>query len=279
MKENVLVEILPGRVRTSPRGLHEAFKNFLTELSRIWHIVGFELRAKIFDKTLGPVWLMLEPIIIAGLYYILTVIIFRAAGETRHFLFIMVSVIFWRWFSRTIDTSPTVINSYGSVLKQTNFPTLSVILIFMGQEFFFLLLGILVLFIFLAFYKIYPTIYLIYLPVVLITQFTFTFWLTLLFSMIGTFLKDLPGFLYAFTSIWWYLSPGIYPISKIPHKFLKIYMLNPFAHILPAYRDILIYGKAPQLIPLFWIFFVSLLLSFLILKIFNRAKYYFFIYL
>ncbi len=273
------IEITPKGIKKSFGKQREQIHDLFHKFFQIQYIVLSEIKTRIFDKTLGVFWLFLEPIIMTMLYYVLTVIIFHAMGETHHFLFIMVSIIFWRWFSRTIDISPNIINSYGSVLRQINFSPFLVILIFMGQEIVYLGIGLVVIIIFLACYNIYPSIYFCYLPIVLITQFTFMFWLTLVFCTIGTLWKDLSGFLYAFTSIWWYLSPGIYPISKIPGKYLKIYMLNPFAHILPAYRDILIYCKAPSLIPLFWIFSISLLLSFLSLIVFNKIKYYLYVYL
>jgi ABC-2 type transport system permease protein len=45
---------------------------------------------------------------------------------------------------------------------------------------------------------------------------------------------------------WMYISPVVYPISYIPEKYQQIYLVNPMAPIIVAYRDILYYGTAPS---------------------------------
>jgi ABC-type polysaccharide/polyol phosphate export permease len=274
-----LLEILPSGITESPKSLRENLKLLGDDVSRVRYIVASEVRSRVFDKSLGIFWLFLEPIIITGLYYLLTVVIFQSSTERHQFLFIMVAVIFWRWFSRTIDASPTAVLSYAGVLKQTNFSIRSVIFSYVGTECVFWGMNFIILMIFLTFFKVYPTLAFVYLPFVVLTEFFFIFLLTLIFSVIGTFFKDLVGFLYAFTAIWWYLSPGIYPISRIPQRFLWIYMLNPFAHILPAYRDVLINGTAPRLMPLTVILAISCLLSLVGLRLYGKFRYHFFAYL
>lgn len=273
------LEITPRGIRYGNRELRERLRDIARGLSIVYYVVRSEIRSRIFDKTLGILWLLLETIILAGLYYLLTKVIFRASIAENQFLFILVSLIFWRWFSKTVDNSPSAITGYGAVLRQTNFPVHLVLFIFMGIEFALLAFSFVVLVFFLMLFGIYPSVAYVYLPVVIITQFALTFPLVLLFSVIGTFFKDFGGILYAFTSIWWYLSPGIYPISSIPKQYLWLYNMNPFAHILPAYRDILIYSKAPELIPILCILAISLGLTAITIAIFRRARRYFYMYL
>ncbi|KTD30746.1 ABC transporter of LPS O-antigen, Wzm [Legionella moravica] len=273
------LKVTPKGVYESKKSLGEILERAFNDFYRIKYIVGSEVKARIFDKALGQFWLLVEPIIMAGLYFFISTVIFTYTGQKHMFLFILTSVIFWRWFSKTIDSSPYVLLSYASVIKQTNFPIYIIILSYISTEIFLWFMSFMVLLIFLACYGIFPTTAYIYLPFVLLVQLMMTMFFTLIFAVIGTFIKDLAGVLYALTSIWWYMSPGIYPVSRIPAQYLWIYNLNPFAHILPAYRDILIDGKTPELIPLLIILIVSMFLTFFAFKLFNAAKYRFFMYL
>lgn len=273
------LKVTPNGVYESKKSVNELLERAFNDFYRVKYIVGSEVRARIFDKALGQFWLLVEPVIMASLYFFISTVIFTYTGQKQMFLFILTSVIFWRWFSKTVDSSPTVLISYSAVLKQTNFPVYLIILSYISTEIFFWFMSFMVLVIFLTFNGIYPSLAYLYLPFVLLVQLFLTMFLTLVFSVIGTFIKDLSGILYAFTSIWWYLSPGIYPVSRIPEKYLWIYKLNPFAHILPAYRDILIDGKAPDLYPLVLILFAAMLFTYFGLKLFNAAKYRFFMYL
>lgn len=273
------LEITPEGIKENKRSFLENIKRIDKQLSFVKYIIVSEIKAKIFDKTLGILLLTTEPIITASLYYILTAVIFTFSGEINQFAYIFVAVVFWRWFGRTVDASPNAIASYGNVLKQTNFPISMVIVSFIGLECFYLIINFIVLVIFLAFLGYYPSISYIYLPVIVLTQFFLTFWIVLFFSMAGTFIKDLGSVLYALTSFWWYLSPGIYPVSRIPQKYLWIYNLNPFAHIFPSYQDVLIYGRSPKLIPLMIIMGFSIIMCFLGLRLLKKVKYHFFMYL
>lgn len=273
------VRITPSGITEMRYPLSERLKRFKIDIGRISFIVSSEAKSRIFDKVFGQFWLLIEPIITAGLYYFITTIVFSYAGEQRQFLFILTAVIFWRWFSRTVDGSPFAIVGYSSVLKQTRFPVIMVVLAFMATEAFFFIISFIVLMIFLIIYGRYPNLLYFYLPLVLLTQVSVMVFLTLMFSALGTFVKDLGGLLYAFTSVWWYLSPGIYPVSKIPEHWLWLYMLNPFAHILPAYRDILIDAVPPNLLPLLVILTIFTTLSLVAIKAFNWVRYYFFSFL
>lgn len=273
------MRITPSGIVEARRSWSEKRADLRASLGRIGYIVQSEIRAKVFDKAFGQLWLLLEPVIFAGLYYFVTAVVFSFTGEQRQFLSILAAVVFWRWFSRTVDGSPTCITGYGGVLKQTRFPVILVVLTFMATEAFFFAMSFFVLIAFLAAYGAYPSWAYVWLPLVLLAQIALTLFLTIIFAAIGTFIKDLAGVLYAITGVWWYLSPGIYPVSKIPKEWLWLYQLNPFAHILPAYQNILIDGHSPNWLPLCVILLVFTILSVIALRVFNWVRYYFFVFL
>lgn len=274
-----LVEITAGTVRYRHRPVGEQVQSFLRLASRVRYIVVSEFRAKVFDKALGVFWLLLEPIITAMLYYVLTVVVLGAKVEENHFLFIYVAVVFWRWFSRSFDGSPTVFSGYAAVLKHTTFPALALLMSYMAIEVVFFLFGFIVLMIFLASYGIYPASSFLYLPFVMLVEFCFALGFVLLFAVMGTFFKDLSAMLYAITSIWFYLSPGIYPVSRVPAEYMWLYNMNPFVHLLTAYRDIILNHRAPEMAPLLLILGCSLIFDYLGIKLLSKARYHFFMYL
>lgn len=266
-------------IRETRKDFREIIQYWSSELSKIQYIISSELRIKVFDKTLGLFFLLLEPILMAAIYYYLTWVLLGSTIGTKQFCVIYVSVVFWRWFSRTVDNSPGLFTTYGSVLKQTNFPVYSIVISYIGLELMLLIFAILVLLVFLFFLGFPPSVALIYLPLVMIAQLSVTVFLSLIFSMAGTFIKDIHGALYAVTSIWFYLSPGIYPTSRIPPEYMWLYLLNPFAHILPGYRTILLDATRPDFFSLALITFIFSLLSFVGFRLLDKVRYYFFIYL
>ena len=46
---------------------------------------------------------------------------------------------------------------------------------------------------------------------------------------------------------WMYLTPILYPMDMVPQQYADIFYMNPMTSITIAYRDILYYGRAPQM--------------------------------
>lgn len=279
-------ELMDYTTRITPKGIvnkrrsrAELVQHLQSEWSKIRYIVGSELRAKIYDKTLGIFFLVLEPLLMASVYYFLTMVLLGSRIGNFGFFNIYVAVVFWRWFSRTIDNSPALFSSFNSVLKQTNYPVYSLVISYIGTEFVNLCIGFCVLVIFLSIFGYLPNLSYIYLIVVGLSQLSMMIFLTLIFSVLGAFFKDLQGVLYAVVGIWFYLSPGIYPAENIPPDMLWVYNLNPFAHLLPAYRSILLNGEAPELTVILAMLALFSFLSIFAFQLLNKVRYYFFSYL
>lgn len=212
----------------------------------------------------------------ASVYYFLTMVLLGARLETHGFLGIYCSVVFWRWYSRIADGAPTILISYAQIIKQTNFPTHTIILATVAVESVHMLFGLVVLLCLVATLsgEIHPTILLF--PIIFCVQLSVIMFFAISLSCVGVFFKDLGGLIFAFNGIWFYLSPGIYPIEMVPQEFLVYYYANPFAHVLPAYHDILLNGVTPDFFGLFCVFTIFSALNVWVFRIVNRSRKHFF---
>ena len=77
-------------------------------------------------------------------------------------------------------------------------------------------------------------------------------------SCFGVFFRDLGNIMSHVLRIMWYLSPGLYHISSVVGDYKgflqldwsdprSIYLLNPFAHLMGAYRDCIMHNALPDL--------------------------------
>jgi ABC-type polysaccharide/polyol phosphate export permease len=62
--------------------------------------------------------------------------------------------------------------------------------------------------------------------------------------------------------IWFYASPVLYTIDRIPESARPMYLLNPFASLFESYRNVLIKGTGPDDF-LFFAFLISLAIAIL----------------
>jgi lipopolysaccharide transport system permease protein len=276
LDKSLYKKITPQGSTYAPLTWEDAKRTLASEWSKIRLIIQSEMKSKVFEKALGVLFLAIEPIFMAFVYYFLTQILMRGNMPSGQFLNIYIAVVFWRWLAKTVDGSPVTFASYASVLKQTNFSVFSLIIAYIGVEFAVFLVALIVLFIFATMMGYPPHYSYIYLVFPMVAQLSIMLFLTVLFATAGAFVRDLAGGVNVITGIWFYLSPGIYPVERIPEKYLAYYYLNPFAHILPAYRDIILRHELPPLGPLLLITVVGLLCSFGALRLLGRARRHFF---
>jgi lipopolysaccharide transport system permease protein len=213
-------------------------------------MVKAELKSRHFRKMLGPIWWVLEPMLQAFIFFFLTKVLFHYEAGENYLLFLILSVIIWRWFARPVDNAPSLLLSYQAIISQTNFRILPMVYSTMMVELIYFLFGLMVIFAVMPFFGVWPSMNMVFLPYIMLVQGTFTLGLVSLIGRIGIFVRDLQQIVWVITSIWFYLSPGIYPVELVPSEFRQIYELNPFATILTAYRDVMIDGVQPDLLSL-----------------------------
>lgn len=83
------------------------------------------------------------------------------------------------------------------------------------------------------------------LPILLI-QVCLMLGLALILSSANLFYRDIRHTVPLLTMIWMYLTPIIYPLDLVPKQYLPLYMLNPMASIMDAYRRVALLGLPPQ---------------------------------
>ena len=198
-----------------------------------WFLATKALKRDVFGLSLGSIWLVLDPLLFAGTYYILLKYIFSVQGAGVSFATFFTAATFWRSHSAMVVGSasliPEAVRFAGSdvSLRVAYFE-------FLLSEFFNFLprFGVLIVFLAVAGYQITGGhLYLAYLAV---AQFAFSMAVSVWVSCAGGMFRDTQRFIGHAVWLWWYMSPGLYTIANIPEAVRPLYELNPFAHIMPA---------------------------------------------
>ena len=66
-------------------------------------------------------------------------------------------------------------------------------------------------------------------------------------SAVTVYLRDVEYILGIITMAWQFLTPVMYSVDQVPEQLMWVFNLNPMTPIIVAYRDILYYGRVPQL--------------------------------
>jgi ABC-type polysaccharide/polyol phosphate export permease len=226
-----------------------------------------ELRTKQFQRLLGPVWWVIEPSLMSVAYYFLTSRVGYSSGS-HPFLFIFVATAVWRFFTRCIENSVLTYVGYGYVIRQVALPLLAVNVATLITELIFFACAFAVIILFALGSGLPVGAAYLFLPALVLLQSLLSFALMVILGCVGVYIRDLAPLLTLFLSMFFFFSPAIYDVSKIPPRLLPLQTFNPFFYLFPAYREIILQNKIPAFVPWFSWMLASAALTFFAIKLF-----------
>jgi ABC-type polysaccharide/polyol phosphate export permease len=215
-------------------------REFALELSRT------DLRAQHFNTVFGQAWLVINPLLLACVYFVL-VDILRAGQRPPGFFAHLVGALFAYYFvSDAVRRAIRSVTSGGRLILNTSFPRtlLPLSAVVTGIK------------------RFLPTL-LIYIPVHILSGLPVTpaqLWVVPIFALMTVlaaglsmivsaaqvYFRDLKNFLPYALRVWLYASPVLYTAAQVPDRYQAILTLNPLASLLTAWNDVLDLGVAPS---------------------------------
>lgn len=233
-----------------------------------------DLTARYRQSALGPLWILLQPLMNMVLYTLLFGIIAQMPSQGKPYaVFSYVALLPWTFFATAFTNGVSGLGSAVSLSAKVYFPRIMVplaktisALVDLGMSF-VILLGML------FFYNIQPNWGIAFLPLFLLLAAVTGLGVGLWFSGVVVKYRDigqLTGFL---ARIWMYATPVVYSIEIVPEKWLNLYRLNPMTGVVEGFRWALLNtGEAPSWLLMLISGVVSVFILVIGLYIFNRAE-------
>lgn len=223
--------------------------NYLKEIVKrkdlLTYLVRSGLKAEHRNSYLGYFWWLLDPLLMAVVYYFLMVVILQRGGE-NFIVFLVIGLVAWRWTSTVLSTSAKSITQYSSIINQVYLPKAIFPMTKTFSQMINFCFGLIVVLIILFINGIIPGWQLVYLPVIMFIHLMFLLMISLFIGYLNVFVRDIENILQHITRLWFYASPVIWEGGRLPDHYQWVVNMNPFAHIVTAYRDILMYKSIPQ---------------------------------
>ncbi|MCB2188655.1 MAG: ABC transporter permease [Deltaproteobacteria bacterium] len=255
----------------------EFFRHF-SEISRHRALVGAltsrDLKARYRGSVLGFLWTFLNPLLLLLVYSLVFSVYFRVQME-NYAVFMFTGLLPWVFFSQALNEATGAITDAGSLVTKVMFPMQVLVSVRVWTNFinFLLSLPILALF-YLGFGK--PVTWTaLALPLVALVQLWFTYSLSLLLATACVFMRDTRHILNNVLTLWFFVTPILYPPAQVPAAFQPLVKLNPAALLAMAYHDALFWGRWPNAKHLAAVAFLSLIFTWAGVKIFDTYKEYF----
>ncbi len=244
----------------------------------LWLLVRRDFIAFYKQTVLGPLWFLIQPIFVVGVYVFLFGTVARiSTGEIPMPLFYLSGILTWTYFSETLLKTSSVFRDNIQIFSKVYFPRLimplsillSNLLRFFAQ---LLLFSMLLIFYKLKGFNITIGFHIFIFPFALILLAMLALGFGLIVSAFTTKYRDFAMLVTFSISILMYACPVVYPIEALPQTAQKIINLNPLTQIIQLVRFSFFNTVAIDWIYVLFTVLISILVFLSGLIIFNRVE-------
>lgn len=231
-----------------------------------------EIRGKYKGSFLGILWSFINPLLMTLVYALVFSVIMRSTQD-NFVTFLIVAILPWNYFSVTISSGTSSILMNAGIIKKIYFPREILPVSINTSGLINFLISCLIILIFLIVTGIGFSWYLIFFPLILITQYVFQLGIILITSAIEIYVRDFEYIIQFILNLMFYATPILYESNAFDGKFFgHILKLNPMATIINSYRDIFFYQSMPRIKSLLIVFLLSCVLLYIGLLIFKKLE-------
>lgn len=260
-------------------------KWFSVNLKEIWKyrdliflFVKRDLTTNYKQTVLGPLWIIINPLLSTTVFTVIFGVIAGIPTDgTPQFLFYMSGNILWNFFSSCLNRASGTFLGNARLFGKVYFPRLVMpisgilynLINFMLQTAVYVILVIVYS---LIGANVHPNLLIILAPFLVLQTALLGTGMGLIISSITTKYRDLNVLVSFGVSLLMYITPVVYPISRVPENFRWLMLLNPVAPIVETYRCAFLGSGSFEWQFLLISFAVTLALLFWGVIVFNKVE-------
>lgn len=215
-------------------------RQFISEYSRS------ELGEQHYDSLFGQLWLIINPLLLSGVYFLLIVIIGGSSDSTRY-AHLTSSLFLFYLVANSLTGGVKSITTGQRLILNTAFPRIMLPLSAAIIALFKFLPTLIVFLIIRAIVGLSWSFAMFWaIPIFLIT-FLLGLGLAILISCVNVYFRDISNFLPYLTRTMLYLSPILYEAKSMSEKLKVIELVNPLFPILDSWSKVMVYAQSPSL--------------------------------
>lgn len=233
--------------------------------------ISKEVRGKYKGSFLGVLWSFVNPLLMTLVYAIVFPFLLKSS-QPHYTTFIVIAIIPWTWFTYTIMSGTNTFLVNAGIIKKVYFPREILPISIVTSGLINYLISCIIIGIFLLFSGIGFSVYILYLPLIVLIQYMLQLGIIFITSSIDVYIRDAEYIINFIVQMVFYATPVLYSIDMFPEKFRWILRLNPLATIIESYRNIFYYKTNPDLKMLGITFVVSFIILIVGYAIFEKLK-------
>ena len=215
----------------------------------LWLLVERDVKVHYREAVLGIAWAILTPL----LFMVVLTLIFGVMGRmgpVKHPypVFLFPAWLTWNYFNSTSNRGANSLMRNSSLITRIYIPRLLFPLANAISPFVDLAIGMVVLSGLLIYYGYYPTWRVVFVPFFLLLAMFCALGVSTLLGALNARYRDIRHVLPVLMRIWFFCTPVIYHIERIPEKWHNLYALNPMVTVMIGLRWCFIGMEPPTIV-------------------------------
>lgn len=251
--------------------VHELWRYRELLLNLVWR----DIRARYRQTFLGSSWAILRPVVSMVL---MSAVFGGLAGFTSgqsnipYPLFLYAGMLVWSYFQSALPAASQSLLTNAPLLSKIYFPRLYAPLAQVVAPLVDFALAFVVVFGLFGYFGVWPSWHVVFLPAFILLAIAASLGVGLWLCGISVRYRDVPFVLPYVIQLWFYATPVLYPIKRLPEPYRAIIAINPMTSVIDGFRWSLLGISAPNVpvLAISTLFVVALLVSGLFL--FRRAE-------
>ncbi len=218
-------------------------------MRRAWELLYLltkrELKLRYQDTVFGFLWSMVKPLLLAAVLFVALKKI--AKLDLPDYSLVLITGLFpWTWFQTSLVMATPSFAGNGPLIKKVYFPryVLPFATIANNGVHFVLSLPIILIFVLIS-GRTPDWTWLIGIPLLFVVELGFLFGALLLVASLDVFFRDLEHLVDVGSLLLFYLTPILYPLSKVTGRYRPLILANPMTGIIEAWRQLFMDNTIP----------------------------------
>lgn len=201
-----------------------------------------DLIASYQQTVLGPLWILLQPVLTTLTYYVIFGRIAKISTDGfPPILFYLPGIIIWSYYFDCLNSTMYTFMQNASLFSKVYFPRIivpiSAIISHTVRMLVQLSLFVVIYFIyFLMYHSVHISIYILLFPFLVVLTAAFALGSGLLISVLTARYRDLDYALQFILRLFMFATPVVYPASIVPAQYKILFWSNPLTPIIETFR-------------------------------------------
>ena len=203
----------------------------------LYFLVWRDVKVRYKQTVLGTAWAILQPLFTMVVFTVFFGKLARMPSDGIPYpLFSYAALVPWTFFANGLNQASNSLVGSAHLITKVYFPRLAVPISSVMSGIVDFVLAFMVLIGIMAYYGVFPTLNVIWLPFLLLLALITALGVGMWFSALNVQFRDVRYVLPFLTQAWLFATPIVYPSSLLSEPWRTLYGLNPMVGVVEGFR-------------------------------------------